>query len=83
LITGWLVTIVTYSISTLFQRTLATNGDSSIFRHPTCSGKFGVENIVRRKGFVEIESCTMGIQHIISTTPNREPALEQEPWAKI
>ena len=30
--------------------------------NPTASEKIGVEDILIRKGFIEIESCTMGIQ---------------------
>lgn len=29
---------------------------------PTALGDFGVENALKRKGFVEIESCTVGVQ---------------------
>lgn len=29
---------------------------------PTALGDFGVENAIKRKGFVEIESCTVGVQ---------------------
>ncbi|TMU69396.1 hypothetical protein FGA82_30450 [Pseudomonas fluorescens] len=40
--------------------------------NPTYPGEFGVENIMRRNGFVEIESCTMGIQHCsFNYTKNR------------
>ena len=29
----------------------------------THSGEFGVERLIKEKGFVEIESCTMGVQY--------------------
>lgn len=31
----------------------------------TYSGEYGVENILVRKGFVEVESCSMGVQYCI------------------
>lgn len=30
--------------------------------NPTYTGEYGVENILQRKGFTEIESCTVGLQ---------------------
>ncbi|MGF6404234.1 hypothetical protein [Pseudomonas sp. PDM07] len=31
--------------------------------NPTYSGEFGVENIIMRNGFKEIESCTEGVRY--------------------
>ncbi|SDS04388.1 hypothetical protein [Pseudomonas prosekii] len=31
--------------------------------NPTYTGEYGVENIILRAGFIEIESCTMGVQY--------------------
>lgn len=41
------------------RRALIQNGWKP---NPTDSERIGVENILIRKGFIEIESCTMGIQ---------------------
>ena len=31
--------------------------------NPTYSGEFGVESVIQRKGFSEIESCTEGVRY--------------------
>lgn len=41
------------------RKTLIKNGWQP---NPTYTGEYGVENILQRKGFTEVASCTVGLQ---------------------
>jgi hypothetical protein len=41
----------------------------------TYSGEYGVENILRRKGFVEIESCSVGVQYCLFNYTKNDTCL--------